>query len=136
MKPKLTDPMQQDLLDPNHRPPVTHQQVVQRHTRTVAGPAPVRNRASLKRTLTAFEEHRMELVEKLRAAAVEQYRKLGRPISANDIRYVLDDAKYDGDYRIMGSAFKGKQWQSVGRVMTNSKLSHPHEIRTFALRGE
>lgn len=134
MKNRTPDPAQVDMLDPNYRAPETHEQVVRRHTRTVKGPAPVRNKESLKRTLSLYEQQRADLIAKLRQAARDAYTRLRRPISSNDVRYVLDAEGYEGDFRIMGSVFPPKEWKPVGTVKTDSKLSHPHDIKTFIPR--
>lgn len=71
---------------------------------------------------TALAGHKVknpELVTRLRAAARDAYAKAQAPISANNIRYVLDEMHYDGDRRVLGVAFAESYWTAFGETATD-----------------
>jgi hypothetical protein len=85
--------------------------------------------------LSLFEQNRPALLAAMRDAALAVYRTERRPVSANDVRHVLDAAVYDGDPRILGAVFHASRWLAVGYDRTNSLRAHDRAVRTFIPRA-
>jgi hypothetical protein len=83
------------------------------------------------RALTALEQHRAHLVEKLRSAAWTAWHATRQPVSVNDVRHVLVQERYEGDPRILGTAFPPSEWKRVGWSKTDSLLANTRAIRLF-----
>ena len=73
-----------------------------------------------------------------REAARRAYLKLGRPISADDIRAeapeLFEDLPPGKKANFMGSCFAGKEWVCVGFVRSNTPGSHRNLLRSWRLR--
>ena len=79
----------------------------------------------------SFENHRPTVVDALRAEAHRVYRETGLPVSANEIRHVLSQPRFEGiDHRILVTAFRG--WKAVGHTTHNAPGNHARRICTQA----
>lgn len=96
--------------------------------------APSQGEAARDQVIAAFDAHKPTIVQALRDEAHRLYAELGRPISANDLRPLLQRVGYDGDHRILIAAFKG--WTVVGMTTTNAKGNHARKICLFTPRKD
>jgi len=82
------------------------------------------------RALDLFEKvGRGELLARIRETAHRLYRTEQRPLSTNDVRFMLEELGYEGDPRILGAVFRG--WHLAGWTTVDSKLANARPIRTF-----
>jgi hypothetical protein len=73
-------------------------------------------------------------VAELQAAAFAAWKATRQPVSVNDIRFMLGFLGYEGDPRILGSAFPKKDWEAVGHTMVAGGRAHARQVRTFVPR--
>lgn len=72
-----------------------------------------------------------------REAADRAYRKLGRPISSDDIRAEAPELfEYTSDRKRnwMGAVWGRSKWIPVGRVKSTTPGSHANDLRTWILK--
>ena len=93
-----------------------------------------RGDAGRDRALDRFETN--PLVAQLRNAAWAVWHRTHQPVSVNDVRYVLAEAAYDGDPRILGATFHHAEWKKIGYDKTNSLLANTRPIGLFMPREE
>jgi hypothetical protein len=72
------------------------------------------------RAIAIYEPSKPEALEALRARAREIHQATGQPVSANDIRGVLDEIGYAGDHRILGAVFNAKDWEPAALTNTTT----------------
>ena len=84
--------------------------------------------------LDLFDAKAEDVTRALKREAFEQYHRLRRPVSVNDVRHVLDVMQYRGDPRILAAAFPRKEWIAYGYTTTNSHKAHARSVRTFIPR--
>lgn len=72
------------------------------------------------RARAIYEPTKAAVLARLRQAAWDHWQETGRPVSANDIRYVLKQIGYTGDLRILGATFDKQHWKPVGRTSTDT----------------
>lgn len=85
--------------------------------------------------LDLFDTKAEDVTRVLKAEAFAAFRRLGRPVSVNDVRDVLDQMQYRGDPRILAAAFPRKAWIAIGYTTTNSHKAHARTVRTFIPRN-
>ena len=84
--------------------------------------------AARDRVFQRFEDRKPDIVAALRHEALRVYRTTGQPVSANEIRHVLE--RFPGtDARILVTAFTG--WQVVGHTRHAAKGNHARRILTY-----
>jgi hypothetical protein len=82
--------------------------------------------------LALFESHRAAWLATARIAALRLYRRLGRPITIDDVR--AECPPPDGcDPRVMGAVFSG--WTPVGFTNSRRRACHGRPIRQFEPAG-
>jgi hypothetical protein len=80
------------------------------------------------RALALFEEHRAEWLAVARRTAILLYRRVGRPITVDDVR--MECPPPGGiDPRVMGGVFSG--WTPVGWTNSRRRACHGRPIRLF-----
>lgn len=62
-----------------------------------------------------------DTLRELRDEARRLYDEKGHPVSANDVRPVLDQIGYTGDKRILGQVFHRSEWEMVGSEPTTTE---------------
>ena len=74
-----------------------------------------------------------------REAARRAYLRLGRPISADDIRAeapeLFEDLPPGKRANFMGAVWDRKVWRPVSRIKSKTKGGHSNDILTWELRG-
>jgi hypothetical protein len=102
---------------------------------TDLGPLFQSGEAARDAVLQGFEDHKPRVVQALRDEAHRVYRRTGGPVSANDVRPVLD--RFPGiDARILVAAFPLSEWQIVGETKHDAPGNHARRIRTYVPRVE
>ena len=83
------------------------------------------------KVMPLFEEHRQDFLQITRRLALMLHRKLGRPITVDDIRdYYPPPAKYDS--RVMGGIFAERSvWRKVGEEKSKRAECHHRTISLF-----
>lgn len=87
------------------------------------------------RVLTEFERTRADLILVLRRRASELWEQYKRPISTNDLRYLLKANDYQGDRRVLAAAFPRGAWVPVSYIRTNSEDANARDVRGFVPKG-
>jgi hypothetical protein len=82
--------------------------------------------------LALFEEHRAAWLEQARGTAHRLYRRLGRPITVDDLRAECPPPA-GCDPRVMGGVFAG--WAAVGFTNSRRRTCHGRPIRQFMPAG-
>lgn len=80
------------------------------------------------RALALFEEHRAEWLAVARRTALLLYRRVGRPITVDDVRLACPPPA-GCDPRVMGAVFSG--WIAVGFTNSRRRTCHGRHIRMF-----
>jgi len=78
--------------------------------------------------LELFEIHRAAWLAKARTAALQLYRRVGRPITVDDVRAECPPPEFS-DPRVMGAVFTG--WTPVGFTNSRRRTCHGRPIRLF-----
>lgn len=78
--------------------------------------------------LDLFEIHRAAWLAMARFSALMLYRRLGRPISIDDVRGECPPPAW-ADPRVMGAVFRG--WNAVGFMNSRRRACHGRPIRLF-----
>jgi hypothetical protein len=91
-----------------------------------------RARATREEILARYEIERTTVVQALRNAAWLVYERERRPVSVLDVRATLDGLGYQGDPRIIASAFPRRDWEPMGFIP--NPHAHARLIRTFIPR--
>ncbi len=71
---------------------------------------------------SALEQHassRSALLDTLRAAALDAWRRERRPVSVNDVRAAIATLDVGDDRRFLGGLFNHRDWVRVGSTQTN-----------------
>lgn len=82
--------------------------------------------------LALFEMYRAEFLARARNAALRLYRRVGRPITIDDVRAECPPPG-DIDPRVMGAVFSG--WNAVGFTNSRRRTCHGRPIRLFEPAG-